>query len=113
MSTVTVSRANVTAEEVAAVLRQELGDRYDVTPSMSARFHSTSASASGTVLVKRNWLQQANVRIVAVPGATEFHITSSSSVTLGGILINRASIVRTVHHALEHAAEFATAGPSS
>lgn len=36
MPTVTVPRADVTVEQVSAVLRRELGSRYRVTPSMMA-----------------------------------------------------------------------------
>jgi len=113
MSTVTISRANVGSEEVAEALRQKLGSRYQVTPSKSARFHHEVSDSASTVLVKRNWLQQAGIRIVPASSITELHINSASSVTLGGLIINRLGIVRKVHHALANAAELATAHPEA
>ncbi len=107
MSTVTINRANVTPEEVAEVLSQKLGTRYQVTPSMSARFHREGPDSGSTVLVKRNWLQQAGIRIVSVGGATQLHVSSASSVTLGGLVINRLGIVRKVQHVLANAVELA------
>ena len=106
MSTVTINRANVTPEEVAEALSQKLGTRYQVTPSMSARFHREGPDSGSTVLVKRNWLQQAGIRIV-VGGATQLHVSSASSVTLGGLVINRLGIVRKVQHVLANAVELA------
>jgi hypothetical protein len=44
MSTITVLRSGVTAEEVSVVLRRELGSRYTVTPS--ARHWQANLTAS-------------------------------------------------------------------
>jgi hypothetical protein len=111
MFTVTVNRANVTSDEVAAVLSQKLGAQYKVTPSMSARFHRQVGDSASTVLVKRNWLQQADVRIVPVDGAIQLHVSSGSSVTLGGLVINHLGIVRKVQHTLANAAELTMPNP--
>ena len=55
MSTITVPRSGVTAEEVTAVLRRELGSRYTVTPSMMATgFGKEVQGSPNTVLVAAN-----------------------------------------------------------
>jgi hypothetical protein len=43
MSTITVPRSDVTAQEVCAVLRDRLGSRYRVTPSMTERARACRA----------------------------------------------------------------------
>jgi hypothetical protein len=110
MSTVTVPRSNVTVEEVSAVLRNALGSRYGVTPSMTSRgFAKKVPGDANTLLVSGSWLQRANIRIV--PGADRTEIDVSPGATYPGLirLIDRIGIARTVHQVLEHAPEFAGA----
>ncbi len=108
MPTVTVTRANVTIEEVSAVLREKLGPRYKITPAMSSHFHHESPAGANSILVRRHWFEQASIRVVAGPGSTEIHVGSAANFTLGGLLINRLGIIRNVHQALEHAPGLAT-----
>jgi hypothetical protein len=107
MSTVTIPRSNVTVEEVSAVLRSELGSRYRVKPSVASHFHHESSGYENAILVKRNWFLQANIRVVPGRNDTEIHIGSAADFTPTGHLLNRATIVRKVHQALEHSAELA------
>jgi hypothetical protein len=107
MPAVTVPRANVTVEEVSAVLREKLGPRYKITPAVTSRFHHESPAGADSVLVKRHWFEQASIRIVPGPDRTEIHIGNAANFTPTGLLINRASIIRKLHQVLEHAPELA------
>jgi hypothetical protein len=107
MSTVTISRPNVTLDEVSAALREGLGSRYEITPAVASRVHHEFRGHPDSILVKRHWFEQANVRVV--PGATdtEIHIGGAATFTATGFLINRASVVRKVHQVLEQSTELA------
>jgi hypothetical protein len=101
MSTVRVRGSNITSEAVATSLRKTLGTRYEVTESLRSGVRLGTTSPSTSVHVRRNWLEQANVRICPSSESTELRVTSASTVTIGGILICRLTIVRKVHKALE------------
>ena len=104
MSKVTVPRANVTVDEVIAVLRNELGSRYDVTPSMTSKgFTKEVPGDADALLVAGRWLQRANVRVVRRADRTEIDV--SPGATYPGLirLIDRVGIARKVHQILEHA----------
>jgi hypothetical protein len=101
MSTIKVSRSNVTAEEVSVVLREGLGSRYRVTPFVTSHVHQEFTDRADSILVKRHWFEQANVKIVARTGGTEIHVSGAGNFTLPGVLFNRASIVRKVGRVLE------------
>jgi hypothetical protein len=105
MPTVTVPRADVTVEEVTAVLRSNLGARYQVMPSVTSRLHVESSGDANSILVKRHWFEQASVRIEPGSGRTEIHVGSAANFTPTGLLFNRASIVRKVRQILEQAPE--------
>jgi hypothetical protein len=105
MKTLTIQRSNVTIDEVAAVLRRELGSRYKVMPSVTSHIHHESSGHSNSILVKRHWLEQANVEVVPGDGETKIHVGGAANFTPTGILINRASIVRKVYQVLDHSAE--------
>jgi hypothetical protein len=105
MSTVTVRRSNVTVDEVSSVLRDKLGSRYRVTPSVTSHFHHESPGGANSILVKRHWFEQANVRVVPGTNDTEIRIGGAANFTATGFLINRASIVRKVKSVLDHAPE--------
>jgi hypothetical protein len=107
MPTVTVPRANVTVDDVCAVLRKELGSRYMITPAVTSHFHMESAGDAGSILVKRHWFEQASIEVVLGPDSTELRIGSAANFTPGGLIINRATIVPRVRKALEHAPELA------
>jgi hypothetical protein len=107
MSTITISRSNVTVEEVSAVLRNGLGSRYEIPPSASSHVHHESPGHPDSILVKRHWFEQANVRVVEGTNDTEIHVRGATNFSLPGVLFNRASIVRKVHQVLEHSTDLA------
>jgi hypothetical protein len=106
MPTVTVPRADVTVEQVCAVLRRELGSRSRVTPSMTAAaFRKEGPGDATTILVASNWLERANVRVVSDGNSTEIRV--SPGATYFGLirLIHRAGLAHKVYRALEDAPE--------
>jgi len=106
MPTVKVPRADVTVEQVSAVLRRELGSRYRVTPSMmAAAFGKEGPGDATTILVASNWLERANVRVVSDGNSTEIRV-SPGATYLGLIrLLHRAGLAHKVYRALEDAPE--------
>ena len=107
MSSIMVPRPNVTVEEVSAVLRDKFGSHYKVTPAVTAHFHHESSGRADSILVKRHWFEQASIRVIPGDNDTEIHVGSAANFTPTGYLINRASIVRKVHHVLEHSPDLA------
>jgi hypothetical protein len=108
MSTFTVSRSDVTVDEVSAVLRKRLGSRYRVTPSMMASgFGMARPGDANTILVAANWLERANVRVTANQNSTEIDV--SPGATYFGLIrfMHRVGLVRKVQQALQHAPELA------
>ena len=105
MSTITIPRSSVTVEEVSAVLRNKLGSHYKVTPSFTSHFHHESPGHADSIPVRRHWFEQGHVGVVPGANATEIHVGSGANFTPTGLLINRTSIVRKVHHVLEDAPE--------
>lgn len=103
MPTVTVPRANVTVEEVSAVLREKLGPCCKITPAMTSRFHHESPAVADSILVRRHWFEQASIRVIPGPDCTEVHVGSTANFTPTGLLINRAGIIRKVHQVLRRA----------
>lgn len=111
MSKVTVSRLEVTAEEVSAVLRDALGPRYTVKASvLCTGFRKEVPGDANTLLVEGGWFERANIRIVANAGSTDIDVTPGA--TYFGLirLIDRIGLARRVLRILEHAPELA--GPS-
>lgn len=107
MPTVTVPRADVTVDDVSALLREKLGPRYTITPGMTSRLHHKFPAGPDSLLIKRHWIEQASIRVTPGPGSTEIHIGSAANFTPTGLLINRAGIIRKLHQVLEHAPELA------
>jgi hypothetical protein len=107
MSTITIRRPNVTVEEVSAVLREGLGSRYEISPSHTSHVHHETPNHAGSILVKRNWLEQANVKVVTGTSDTEIHVGGAGNFSLPFVLLNRASIVRKVSHVLEQSTALA------
>lgn len=106
MSTITVPRSDISAEEVSAVIRRELGPRYTVTPSMKATgFGKEVPGAPNSLLVAANRLDRANLQITFKTDSTEIEVTPGA--TYFGLirLVQRASLARKVRQALEHAPE--------
>jgi len=88
MSTVTVSRANLTTEEVVTVLRDGLGAGYNVLPEMAIgqlAFQAPRQGRQNTIVVGTgdNRLIKAQVTITTQSGQTELRIKP------GGITIDR------------------------
>jgi hypothetical protein len=108
MPTVTPPRAEVTADEVGAVLREQLGPRYKIKPGMTSRFHYESQAGANSILVRRHWFEQASIRVVPGPGHAEIRIGSAANITPAGICFNHVSIVRKVHQVLQHATGLAS-----
>jgi hypothetical protein len=107
MPTITIPRSNVTVEEVSDILRDGLGSRYKVLPSVASHVHHESSGHPNLILVKRHWLEQAVVEVVPSSSETEIHIGGAANVTPPGFLINRASIVRKVNQVLEQSSVLA------
>jgi hypothetical protein len=107
MSTVVIPRSSVTVEEVSAVLRDKLGSHYTVKPFVTSNFHREALGYKNSILVRRNWFVQANIRVVPRADDTEIFVGSGANVTPIGLLLNTATIVRKVHQILEHSAELA------
>jgi hypothetical protein len=108
VSTITIPRSDVTAQEVSAVLRDRLGSRYRITPAMTSRgLVKEVPGDANSMLVRGTWFERANVRLV--PGTDTTEIQVSPGAIYPGLvrLIDRVSIARKVRQALENAPELA------
>jgi hypothetical protein len=106
MSTVTVNRADLTTAEVVTVLRDGLGDGYNVLPGMAIgqlAFQGLKQGRPDTIVVGTgdNRLIKAQVTITPQGGQTELRIRP------GGITIDRLvnifGIAREIRRALANA----------
>lgn len=103
MSTVTVSRANLTTEEVVTVLRDGLGAGYNVLPEMAIGQLALQGPRQGrpnTIVVGTgdNRLIKAQVTITSRDGRTELHIRPGG-ITVD-LLVNTFGIARQVRRVL-------------
>ena len=108
MPTITVPRSNVTIEEVSNILRNKLGSRYQITPSVTGKgFFKEVPDDANTMLVKGNRLERANLRVDSGDHSTEIHV--SPGATYPGLirLIDRMGMARRVRQILENASELA------
>ena len=106
MSTVTVSRSNVTPDEVSAVLGSKLNPRYRIVPSMMSKGFAKDVPAAGdAILVKGLWFNRANVRILNREGGTDIQV--SPGATYFGLirLIDRVGVANKVQRILGDASE--------
>jgi len=106
--TVMIPRSGVTVEEVAAVLRERLGSRHQITPCRTSRgFVKEVPNDANTMLVSGRWFERANVRLVSGTNGTAVHV--SPGATYPGLirLIDRIGVVRRVSRAIEQAPELA------
>lgn len=106
MSTVTVPRADVTTEEVTAVLRNGLGSRYHVTPGMRMTrnpFGSPRPAGPGEILVDAGSgaVVRAQVRIIRQSDRTQIRITPGG--LLGQLVLNTFGIAPEIHRVLKEA----------
>jgi hypothetical protein len=107
MPTVTIPRADLTTDEVVAVLRDGLGTGYNVLPGMTIGQTALEGPQHGrpnTIVVGtgRNRVVKAQVTIISKAGRTQLRISP------GGItwdrLLNTFGIARKVHRVLASSA---------
>jgi hypothetical protein len=92
MPTVTLTRPSATLEEIAAGLREQLGDRYQVAPK---------GGSTDVLRVSAGTMALASVRVVRAAGVTTCRVHGGGLII--GRLINELSIARTVAAALRKA----------
>ena len=101
MSTITVRRHDVTAEEVTDALRAGLDPRYDVTPGMRMPpvplLGAPRPDRPELILVSSSAIARAQVRIIRHSGQTDIRVTP------GGLLVNTMGIAAKVRRVLRDA----------
>ena len=108
MPTVTVPSANVTVEQVSAVLREKLGPRYKITPATTSRFHHQFPAGETQYWSDGIGSSRPASGSSPAPDSTEIHVGSAANFTPTGLLINRAGIMHKVHQVLQRAPELAS-----
>jgi hypothetical protein len=103
MSTITVPRADVTAEEVAEALRDRLDDRYNVRPGMRMTrnpFGKPQGAQPDQILVDggSGAVVRAQVHIIQQTDRTEIRITPGG--LAGQLVLNTFGIAREVRRVL-------------
>lgn len=105
MTTLTVSRANVTSDEVSEALRKGLGPRYHVLPGMKAGwgFLPPSPDEPDAIVVGTgsNRVVRTQVRIDRTGGQTHIKVMPPGPITVR--LPNMLGIARKVHRVLVEA----------
>jgi hypothetical protein len=96
MPTFTVSRGNISAEEVGAVLRSKLAAHYELVPS---------AMSTG---VKGRWFERANIRIIPSSETTEIEVNPGASYFGLVRLVDRLGISHKVRRILESSPELSS-----
>ena len=101
MSTITVRRHDVTADEVTDALRSGLDPRYDVVPGMRMPrvplVGSPRPDRPELILVSANAMTRAQVRVIRHSGQTDIRVTP------GGLLINTIGMAAKVRRVLRDA----------
>ena len=101
MSTITVHRHDVTAEEVTDALRAGLDSRYDVESGMRMPrvplFGSPRPDRPELILVSSSAIARAQVTIVRHSGRTDIRVTP------GGLVINTITLAAKVRRVLRDA----------
>ena len=101
MSTITVRRHDVTAEEVTDALRAGLDPRYDVASGMRMPrvplLGTPRPDRPELILVSSSAMARAQVRIIRHSGQTDIRVTP------GGLLINTIGIAAKVRRVLRDA----------
>jgi hypothetical protein len=105
LSTITVPRTGLTAETVAAALRDGLGDRYNILPGMAMGRTMIQAPRKGrpnmiVVGTGENLVVKAQVTIVAQDGHTELRV-SPGGITLD-LVLNSLGVARKVRRVLKN-----------
>ena len=106
MPTVTVSRGDVTSEEVCKVLRDNLPARYNVLPGMAmgrAGFMAPHQGTQDTIVVGigANRWNKAQVTIIRGEGKTDLRISPGGLVS--DLIMNTFGIARDIRGVLAHA----------
>ncbi len=105
MSTITVSREDVTSEEVTDALRTGLDPRYEVQPGMrmprTPLFGAPRPDQPELILVSSGSMVRAQVRIIRRPGQTDIRVTPGG--VLGDLLLNTLGIAPKVRRVLRDA----------
>jgi hypothetical protein len=97
MSTVTVRRRDVTAEEVTDALRAGLGPRYEVVSGMrmpAVPLGKPHPDRPELILVSSGAMAKAQVRIIRHSGQTDIRVTP------GGLVINTIGLAAKVRQVL-------------
>jgi hypothetical protein len=106
MSTVTVRRHDVTAEEVTDALRAGLGSGYDVVPGMRMPrvplVGKPQPDRPELILVSSGAMAKAQVRIIRHSGQTDIRVTP------GGLLINTLGMAARVRQVLRDAPDLSS-----
>jgi hypothetical protein len=106
MSTITVHRHDVTAEEVTDALRAGLGSGYDVVPGMRMSrvpvFGKPRPDRPELILVSCGAMAKSQVRIIRHSGQTDIRVTP------GGLLINTIGMAARVRQALRDAPDLSS-----
>jgi hypothetical protein len=106
MSTITVRRHDVTAEEVTDALRAGLDPRYEVAPGMRMPrvplLGKPRPDRPELILVSSSAMVGAQVRIIRHSGQTDIRVTP------GGLFINTIGIASKVRRVLRDAPDLTT-----
>jgi hypothetical protein len=100
MSTITVRRHDVTADEVTDALRAGLDPRYEVVPGMrmpNLPFIKPRPDRPELILVSSGAIARAQVRIIRHSGQTDIRVTP------GGLVINTIGIAAKIRQVLRDA----------
>ena len=108
MSTITVRRRDVTAEEVTDALRAGLHPRYEVASGMRMPrvplLGTPRPDRPELILVSSGALARAQVRIIRHSGQTDIRVTP------GGLLINTLGIAAKIRRVLRDARDLRSTG---
>ncbi len=103
MPTVTISRTDITSEQIGAALRNGLDDRYDVLPGRRMTRVPVGSPRAGDpdeIVVEKgpSPMVRAQVTIIRRADRTDIRITPGG--VAGDLLMNTFGIARKIRHAL-------------
>jgi hypothetical protein len=110
MSTVTVPRVDLTAEEVSRVLRDGLGDGYNVLPGMVMSRPAWAGPHEGppnSILVGTGSNRAVKAQVTLVPRGGQTELRISPGGLLGDLIMNTFGIARQVRQVLASAPSLA------
>jgi hypothetical protein len=103
MPTVTVPRANLTAEEVVTVLRDGLGEGYNVLPGMAigqVAFQATKQGTPNTIVVGTGNNQYIKAQVTITPHGEQTELRIRPGGLTMDLLINTFGISREIRKVL-------------